>query len=185
VSTGLKSSLSLIWIFNKVEGSLYGLRHQYALVNNESSLAAVQQFAFINNKTIDIYNKRTLAFSNMPATLDILYRLCSNLYRFRQHFLSIGSVLDTNEQLLRAEYRKLCDTICERWLPDAVFDHLSENIQPMSSERLIRFLFETVTRDDVNDFPTSLAECVRLDLLEKGEYSIEDWRRCFPVYIAH
>ena len=100
----------LIGIFNKVEWSLYGLRHQYALVNNESSLAAVQQFAFINNKSIDIYNQRKLAFSNIPATLDILYRLCSNLYRFRRHFLSIGSVLDhnpTNKQLLRAEYGKL------------------------------------------------------------------------------
>lgn len=54
----------LIAIFNKVEWFLYGLRHQYALVNNESSLAAVQQFAFINNKTIDIYNQRKLAFAH-------------------------------------------------------------------------------------------------------------------------
>ena len=123
----------------------------------------------------------------MPVTLDVLYRICSNLYRFRRHFLSIGSVLDVdpmNKQLLRAEYGKLCNTICERWLSDAVFDGFAENIHSMSSERLIRILFETVTRNDVNDFPTNLGECVRLVLVERGAYSVEKWRRCSPVHVV-
>ena len=184
----LRWAKELIGILSKVEWSLYGLRHQYALVNNKSSLvAAQQQFPFIDMKTIDIYTQRKLAFSNMAAPLDVLYRICSHLYRFRQRFLSIGSVLDrdpTNKQLLRAEYGNLCSTICERWLSDAVFDGFSENIYSMSSERVIRILFETVKRDGINDFPTNLAECVRLVLVERGEYSIEKWRRCSPIYVA-
>ena len=119
--------------------------------------------------------------------LDLLYRLSHNLYRFRHYFLASGSVLDgdsNSKEAVRAEYGKICGVIHDRSLKTSHFDGFIENIDSSSLKKLIRILVENITGEGVNDFPSGLAECLRVILVERGDYSVEQWRMCFS-HLCH
>jgi hypothetical protein len=110
----------LLIILSNVDVSARALQHKYAEADSKSCRQSKSE----SQAESSAYQLRKVEFTNLSYTLDIIYRLCQNMYHFSTAFLREGSKLDVDgprKSSIRANYGELSEQIRDSWLAVAHF----------------------------------------------------------------